>query len=230
MGSSVAVRSIGRDHIGHLRVDVERVVVARNRQRAVALRIPVAQALGIVRLTVHTDPLHGRGHVGVAVLEHLGRVATAEVLVAGGDVVPEHDHRPVEGRGVDRTHDHQAGLVRCALRRLDLPATVPRELGPRLRSRSGRPPPPGSTRRRDSPTADRSVVGAPNGHPLPPVIGPLTVLMWFPLEWISSVGPELTLEHLAGGVARQRLDERDLFGDLEAGQLGLAVCDERVRP
>ena len=128
-GVEVVPGSIGRHQVGDLGVDVERVVVARDRQRAVALRIPVAQALRVVRLTVHPDPLDGGGHVGVAVLEDLGAVAAGEVLVAGGDVVPQHDHRPVERGGVDRAQDHQAGLVGGALHRLDRPATVPSQLG-----------------------------------------------------------------------------------------------------
>ena len=225
--------------VRHLRVDVERVVVTRDRQRAVALRIPVSQALGVVGLAVHPDPLDGGGHVGVAVLEHLGAVATGEVLVARRYVVPQHDDRPVEGRCINRTQDDHPGLVGGSLHRLDLPATVPVPGRSPQRARSGRPRPPGSIRRRGSPPpqigrgrAERPSLAA-GDRPLQVahVVSIRATVFFIRTDpprpggrsedspSCSPAGPELALEHLAGRVPRQRLDERDLFGDLEPRQL-----------
>ena len=89
---------------------------------AVALRIPRGETLAVGREPGDPDPLHGRGDDRVAV-EELGALA-AEEFVAGGDVVPAHDHRAVEALRVGRAVHEDAGPERHRSGRLGLPAPV----------------------------------------------------------------------------------------------------------
>ena len=116
-------RSVGRDGPRGLGEDVERVVVARDRQRAVSLLVPVDEAEVHRRDAVHADSLRGDPDECVAAFEDLAAVA-AEEVVARAHVVPRHDHRAVEPRRVVGPVDDEPGLERLRLARLDRPLPV----------------------------------------------------------------------------------------------------------
>ena len=101
---------VGADEPGGLGVDVERVVVARDRQRAVALLVPRGKALRRGWQAVHPDPLHCHTDIAVATLQDLEAVA-AEEVVAGRHVVPRQYDGAVELSRVSRPVDDDAGLV-----------------------------------------------------------------------------------------------------------------------
>ena len=127
VGRAVAVRA---DGAGGLREDVERVVVAGDRQRAVALGVPRLQALRRGRQAVHADALRRDAGERVAALEQLRRVAREQV-VTGGDVVPVQHDRAVEAVRVDGpVHEHPwSGTARVpagsAVQRPSAPSSVP---------------------------------------------------------------------------------------------------------
>ena len=114
---------------GRLREDVVGVVVAGDRERSVALRVPGDQPLGIVGQAVHAGPLGRHSDDGVAAFEHLGAVTPAEVLVAGRDVVPVDQHGAVEAGGILGPQHEKPRRIGRRPRRLGLPPSVASQLG-----------------------------------------------------------------------------------------------------
>src|ERR1700730_4136780 len=111
-----------RDQPGPLAVNVVGKGVVGDRQPAVALRIPIDQALRLDRIAMDSDPLRGHRHVSEAIIDS-ERIAESEI-VSRTYISPLDDDRAVERFRIRRTPSEDARFVRRGGRRLHRPASV----------------------------------------------------------------------------------------------------------